>query len=46
LVALGLDGAPSRTNQDQRDAIAAAVTARQHAKGMTESLGEIVFPMK
>lgn len=46
LVALGLDGAPRRTNQDQRDAIAAAVTARQHAKGMTESLGEIVVPMK
>ena len=28
LAALGLDGLPPRTNQDQRDAIAAAMTAR------------------
>jgi predicted nuclease with RNAse H fold len=41
---LGLDGVPTRTNQDQRDAIAAAVTARQHTLGMTETMGEIVVP--
>ena len=41
---LGLNGIPSRTNQDERDAIAAAVTARQHTDGMTEALGEIVVP--
>jgi predicted nuclease with RNAse H fold len=41
---LGLVGVPSRTNQDQRDAIAAAVTARQHTVGSTEALGEIVVP--
>ena len=44
LVALGLDGVPARTNQDQRDAIAAAVTARQHTYGMTQTFGEIVVP--
>jgi predicted nuclease with RNAse H fold len=40
----GLTGLPPRTNQDQRDAIAAAVTARQHTQGLTESIGEIVVP--
>jgi predicted nuclease with RNAse H fold len=44
LAALGLAGTPQRTNQDQRDAIAAAVTARQHTRGQTESIGEIVVP--
>ena len=44
LAALGLDGVPPRTSQDQRDAIAAAVTARQHTLGLTETLGEIVVP--
>ncbi len=43
---LGLEGLPSRTNQDQRDAIAAAVTAREHTQGMTEALGEIVVPAR
>ena len=42
LTALGLLGVPARTNQDQRDAIAAAMTARQHAAGTTETIGEIV----
>lgn len=42
---LHLDDVPSRTNQDQRDAIAAAVTAREHSAGMTESIGEIVVPL-
>jgi predicted nuclease with RNAse H fold len=40
----GLCGVPQRTNQDQRDAIAAAVTARQHTQGLTESIGAIVVP--
>ena len=44
LAALGVAGVPARTNQDQRDAIAAAVTARQHSQGLTESFGEIVVP--
>jgi predicted nuclease with RNAse H fold len=44
LATLGLKDVPVRTNQDQRDAIAAAVTARQHAAGRTESFGEIVVP--
>jgi predicted nuclease with RNAse H fold len=44
LAALGLAGVPRRTNQDQRDAIAAAVTARQYAQGVTETIGEIIVP--
>ena len=44
LAALGLEGVPARTNQDQRDAIAAAVTARQHTLAMTETMGDIVVP--
>jgi predicted nuclease with RNAse H fold len=44
LAQLGLDGLPTRTNQDQRDAIAAAVTARLHTHGLTETFGEIVVP--
>lgn len=45
LIALGLEGLPPRTNQDQRDAIAAAVTGRQHTQGTTEAMGEIVVPL-
>ena len=45
LAALGLDGVPARTNQDQRDAIAAAATARQHTFAKTETIGEIVVPL-
>jgi predicted nuclease with RNAse H fold len=44
LAALGLTGVPERTNQDQRDAIAAAVTARGHTLGRTEAFGAIVVP--
>ena len=44
LPALGLAGIPARTNQDQRDALAAAVTARQHARGETEAFGAIYVP--
>jgi predicted nuclease with RNAse H fold len=45
LTALDLDNLPARTNQDQRDAIAAAVTARLHAEGRTERFGDIVVPL-
>jgi predicted nuclease with RNAse H fold len=41
---LNLSGVPKSTNQDQRDAIAAAVTARAHTQGLTEAIGEIVVP--
>jgi predicted nuclease with RNAse H fold len=44
LARMGLENLPSRTNQDQRDAIAAALTARQHGRGETEMIGEIVVP--
>jgi predicted nuclease with RNAse H fold len=44
MTALGLPGLPTRTNQDERDAIAAAVTARQYTSGLTERFGEIVVP--
>jgi predicted nuclease with RNAse H fold len=44
LAALGLAGVPARTNQDQRDALAAAMTARQHSLALTETMGEIVVP--
>jgi predicted nuclease with RNAse H fold len=45
LAALGLGGVPARTNQDQRDAIAAAMTARQHSLAVTETMGDIVVPV-
>ena len=46
LGALGLEDVPTQTNQDQRDAIAAAVTAREHTRGLTETFGgEIVVPI-
>ena len=44
LAQLSLEALPARTNQDQRDAIAAAVTARQHSNGEAEAFGEIVVP--
>jgi predicted nuclease with RNAse H fold len=45
VAALGLDGVPERTNQDQRDAIAAAVTARAFSSGHTEAFGVIMVPV-
>jgi predicted nuclease with RNAse H fold len=45
LAASGLDDVPARTNQDQRDAIAAAMTARQHTLAKTEMIGDIVVPL-
>jgi predicted nuclease with RNAse H fold len=44
LMHLGVRGVPPRVGQDGRDAIAAALTARLHAEGRTESFGEIVVP--
>jgi predicted nuclease with RNAse H fold len=46
LAALSLEDLPARSNQDVRDAIAAAVTARSHARGLTETFGEIVVPLR
>jgi predicted nuclease with RNAse H fold len=42
---LGLASIPEPTNQDQRDAIAAAITAMQYSDGSTQSFGEIVVPV-
>lgn len=45
LEAIGLDGLPSRRmNQDDRDALAAAMTARLHGGGRTRTFGDIVVP--
>jgi predicted nuclease with RNAse H fold len=44
VIASGLIGVPSRTNQDVRDAIAAALTARDFEQGRHESFGQIVVP--
>ncbi len=47
LAALGVDGVPGRTNQDQRDAIAAALTARAFDSGQYSCFGgEIVVPVR
>ena len=45
LQAQGLAGLPARMNQDSRDAVGAAITARLHAAGQTECFGEIVVPL-
>jgi len=42
---LGLDGVPARMNQDARDAIGAAVTARLYEERRTEAFGEIIVPL-
>lgn len=44
LAQLGLEDVPARTNQDTRDAIAAAATARDYERGRCECFGEIVVP--
>jgi predicted nuclease with RNAse H fold len=44
LATRGLAGVPASTNQDMRDAMAAALTARDHAHGRCEAFGEIVVP--
>jgi predicted nuclease with RNAse H fold len=44
LPVLDLEGVPARTNQDVRDALAAAATARAWTRELAESLGAIVVP--
>jgi predicted nuclease with RNAse H fold len=44
LAARELQGVPSRTNQDLRDAIAAALTARDYERGRCQRFGDIVVP--
>jgi predicted nuclease with RNAse H fold len=44
LEGLELRNLPSRMNQDARDAIGAAITARLYDEGGTERFGEIVVP--
>jgi predicted nuclease with RNAse H fold len=44
LAALGLEGVPPRTSQDVRDAIAAALTAREYQAGRFEAFGDIIVP--
>lgn len=45
LAAIGVALPPRRLAQDQRDAIGAALTARAHSRGETESFGDIVVPL-
>lgn len=40
-----LEGVPARQSQDDRDAIAAALTARADSMSATEAFGEIVVPL-
>jgi predicted nuclease with RNAse H fold len=44
LAALELRDVPPRTNQDMRDAIAAALTARDYEQGRFQPFGDIVVP--
>lgn len=44
LASLGLDGVPATLNQDERDAIGAAVMAREHDARRSAPVGEIVVP--
>jgi hypothetical protein len=44
LAGLALAGVPPRLGQDARDAIAAAVTAREHEDRNTDRFGDIVVP--
>jgi predicted nuclease with RNAse H fold len=45
LARMALEGLPERRlNQDDRDALAAAMTAQLHARGRSRSFGEIVVP--
>jgi predicted nuclease with RNAse H fold len=45
LDSLDLENVPARTNQDARDAIAAALTARAYSEGHAQRFGEIVVPV-
>jgi predicted nuclease with RNAse H fold len=44
LANFGLGGVPATTNQDERDAIAAALTALEHERGNTDEYRPIVVP--
>lgn len=44
LASLGVELPARRLSQDDRDAIGAALTARAHTDGLTESYGQIVVP--
>jgi predicted nuclease with RNAse H fold len=44
LAGLPVEDVPARTNQDVRDAIAAALTARLHSERRTEMFGDIAVP--
>ena len=46
LATLGLEDVPSRCSQDARDAIAAAVTARDYERGRVETFGHIIVPAR
>jgi predicted nuclease with RNAse H fold len=46
LRALPLAGVPGRLDQDERDAIAAALTAREHDLHLTERFGDLVVPRR
>lgn len=46
LAALGLENVPSRSSQDARDAIAAALTARDYESGRFEAFGAIIVPRR
>jgi predicted nuclease with RNAse H fold len=45
LDSVDLQSVPSRLNQDARDAIGAALTAKLYDEGMTERFGEIIVPL-
>src|SRR5262249_37442643 len=44
LASFKLDGVPPKTNQDERDAIGAALTALAHARGAADCLDPIYVP--
>jgi hypothetical protein len=44
LATLGLEDVPSRSNQDVRDAIAAALTAREYQGRRFDAFGDIIVP--
>jgi predicted nuclease with RNAse H fold len=44
LAASDLQGVPQQTNQDARDSIAAALTARDYDQGRCQAFGQIVVP--
>jgi predicted nuclease with RNAse H fold len=46
LARLGLRAVPAALDQDGRDAIGAAATAREHDRGRTEAFGDIVVPKR